>query len=85
MNHLHVHLINNLKLRRGLGFKLHSAEMLLRSFIRFAEAKRVRFVTTKLALQWATQPANIKRVQSGSRLATVRRFAEYLSTVDPRT
>ena len=40
MNHLHVHLINYLKLRRGLGFKLHSAEMLLRSFIRFAEAKR---------------------------------------------
>ena len=59
--------------------------MSLRSFIRFAEAKRVRFVTTKLALQWATQPPNAKRVQSGSRLATVRRFAEYLSTVDPRT
>ena len=85
MNHLHVHLTNYLKLRRGLGFKLHSAEMSLRSFIRFAEAKRVRFVTTKLALQWATQPPNAKRVQSGSRLATVRRFAEYLSTVDPRT
>ena len=59
--------------------------MLLRSFIRFAETKRSRFVTTKLALQWATQPPNAKRVQSGSRLATVRRFAEYLSTVDPRT
>ena len=85
MNHLHVHLVNYLKLRRGLGFKLHSAEMSLRSFIRFAEAKRAQFVTTKLALQWATQPTNIKRVQSGSRLATVRRFAEYLSTVDPRT
>ena len=85
MNHLHVHLTNYLKLRRGLGFKLHSAEMLLRSFIRFAEAKRARFVTTKLALQWATQPPNAKWVQSGSRLATVRRFAEYLSTVDPRT
>ena len=73
MNHLHVHLTNYLKLRRGLGFKLHSAGMSLRSFIRFAEAKRVRFVTTKLALQWATQPTNAKRVQSGSRLATVRR------------
>ena len=36
-------------------------------------------------MQWATQPPNAKRVQSGSRLATVRRFAEYLSTVDPRT
>lgn len=85
MNHLHVHLTNYLKLRRGLGFKLDGAEMLLRSFIRFAEAKRAPFVTTKLALKWATLPTNIKRVQSGSRLATVRRFAEYLSTVDPRT
>jgi len=59
--------------------------MLLSSFIRFAEEKRAPFITTKLALKWATLPTNIKRVQSGSRLATVRRFAEYLSTVDPRT
>ncbi len=49
MNPLSVHLANYLKLRRGLGFKLHSAEMLLRSFIRFAETKRVRFITTKLS------------------------------------
>jgi len=85
MNYLSVHLVNYLKLRRGLGFKLHSAEMLLRSFIRFAETKRARFITTKLALQWATQPPNIKQVQRGSRLAVVRRFAEYVSTVDQRT
>jgi integrase/recombinase XerD len=85
MNPLSVHLANYLKLRRGLGFKLHDAEKLLRSFIRFAETKRARFITIKLALQWATQPADIKRVQSGSRLAAVRRFAEYVSTVDQRT
>ena len=85
MNPLSVHLANYLKLRRGLGFKLHSAGMLLRSFIRFAETKRAQFVTTKLALQWATQPPNIQQVQRGSRLAVVRRFAEYMSTVEPRT
>jgi integrase len=85
MNHLHVHLANYLKLRRGLGFRLVSAEMLLRGFVRFAEAKRARFITTKLALQWATQRPNANRIRNGSRLATVRRFAEYLSTVDPRT
>lgn len=85
MNNLSVHLTNYLKLRRGLGFKLHSAGMLLRNFVRFAETKRARFITTKLALQWATQPPNIKRVQSGSRLGVVRRFAEYVSTLDPRT
>jgi hypothetical protein len=42
-----LHLANYLKLRRGLGFKLDSAEMLLRSFIRFVEAKRAPFVTTQ--------------------------------------
>jgi integrase/recombinase XerD len=85
MSNLSVHLKNYLKLRRGLGFKLHSAGMYLRNFVRFAEAKRARFITTKLALQWATQPPNTKPVQRGSRLSVVRRFAEYVSTVDPRT
>lgn len=85
MNNLSVHLKNYLKLRRGLGFKLHSVGMFLRNFVRFAEAKRARFITTKLALHWATRPPNIKPVQRGSRLAVVRRFAEYVSTVDPRT
>ena len=85
MSNLSVHLKNYLKLRRGLGFKLHSAGMYLRNFVRFAEAKRARFITTKLALRWATQPTNIKPVQKANRLGTVRRFAEYLSAVDPRT
>ena len=85
MSNLSVHLKNYLKLRRGLGFKLHGAGMYLRNFVRFAEAKRARFITTKLALQWATQPPNTKPVQRGSRLSVVRRFAEYVSTVDPRT
>ncbi len=85
MNNLSVHLKNYLKVRRGLGFKLHCAGMSLRNFVRFTEAKRARFITTKLALQWATQPPNIKPAQRGSRLGVVRRFAEYVSTVDPRT
>jgi integrase/recombinase XerD len=85
MNHLHVHLANYLKLRRGLGFKLVSAAMQLRGFVRFAETKPAQFITTKLALEWATQGSNANRNQNGSRLATVRRFAEYLRTIDPRT
>lgn len=85
MSHLSVHLKNYLKLRRGLGFKLHCAGMALGNFVRFAESKRARFITTKLALQWATRPPNIKPVQRANRLAVVRRFAEYVSTVDPRT
>jgi integrase len=85
MSNLNVHLRNYLKLRRGLGFQLHSPAILLRSFVRFAETKRARFITTKLALHWAGQPPNVKTVQRASRLGVVRRFAEYVSTVDPRT
>jgi integrase/recombinase XerD len=85
MSHLRFHLKSYLKLRRGLGFKMHNAAMFLRNFVRFAEAKRSRFITTKLALQWASQPQNIQTVQRAYRLGIVRRFAEYVSTVDPRT
>src|SRR3989442_11155002 len=85
MSHLSVHLKNYLKLRRGLGFKLRCAGMSLRNFVCFAETKRAPFITTKLALQWATHPANIKPVQRANRLSVVRRFAEYMSTVDQRT
>lgn len=85
MSNLSVHLKNYLKLRRRLGFQLRCPAILLRSFVRFAETKRARFITTKLALRWASQPPNIKTVQRASRLGVVRRFAEYVSTLDPRT
>lgn len=85
MNNLSVHLKNYLKLRRGLGFQLRCPAILLRSFVRFVETKRARFITTKLALRWAGLPPKIKTVHRASRLAVVRRFAEYVSTVDPRT
>ena len=55
MKTLAVHLDNYLKLRRQLGFKLRVGGILLRNFVRFAEKQRTSFVTTKLALRWATQ------------------------------
>lgn len=85
MSNLNVHLKNYLNLRRGLGFKMHGAGMFLRNFVRFAEDKKARFITTKLALQWASQPRNIQTVQRATRLGMVRRFAEYVCTIDPRT
>ncbi len=85
MKTLAVHLDNYLKLRRQLGFKLRVGGILLRNFVRFAEKQRTSFVTTKLALRWATQPVELQPVQKANRLGVVRRFAEYLSTLDPRT
>ena len=85
MNTLRSHLDNYLKLRRQLGFKLHVAGILLNGFVRFAERQRASVVTSKLALRWATQPRHIQQVQKANRLGVVRRFAIYLSAVDPRT
>ncbi len=85
MSKLSVHLDNYLKLRRQLGFKLRCEANLLHNFLRFAEGKRARFITTKLALQWAVSPVNIKPARRATRLGVVRRFAKYVSSMDPRT
>jgi len=85
MSTLATHLEEYLRLRRQLGFKLHVPGILLPSFVCFAERNRASFITTKLALQWATRPPNISQAQRANRLGIVRRFAEYLSAIDPRT
>lgn len=54
MNPLALHLDNYLKLRRQLGYKLRNSGYLLHRFVRFAQQKRANFITTKLALGWAT-------------------------------
>jgi hypothetical protein len=74
-----------LSLRRALGFELRRTEWALRRFVDFAEREGARWVTTDLALRWATLPAHVQAVERSRRLGDVRRFAEYLSTVDPRT
>ncbi len=85
MSRLDVHLKNYLALRRQLGFKLVMPGRLLRNFVRFAKRKRAGFITTNLALCWATHPRNIVPAQRANRLGMVRRFAAYLSAIDPRT
>ena len=85
MSTLTTRLEEYLRLRRQLGFKLRVPGILLPSFVRFARRRGASFITTKLALEWATQPANIGSPQRADRLGMVRRFAEYLSAFDPRT
>jgi integrase len=74
-----------LVLRRGLGFKLRDAGILLRKFVAFLKRRRVSYITTGLALAWATQPANVQPVHLAYRLSVVRAFARYRSATDPRT
>ena len=85
MKTLTAHWEDYLKLRRQLGFKLEVAGRLLRNLVRFAKQQRAAFITTKLALRWATQVPNLQPVQKANRLGMARRFAQYLSAIDPRT
>jgi integrase/recombinase XerD len=85
MKKLREHLQDYLTLRRKCGFKLRVQGGLLAQFVRFAEASRAAFVTTQLALEWATQPEEAQPAQWANRLGMVRGFAKYLSAVDPRS
>jgi len=85
MKSLATHLDAYLELRHQLGFKLRQAEGLLRRFVSFAREKRAPVLTTKLALEWATQPSDCQPSYWASRLGMVRGFAEYVSAIDPRT
>lgn len=74
-----------MELRHKLGFKLHLAGGLLHQFVRFAQAQQATFITSKLALAWATHPADCQPAQWAERLGMVRRFAQYVSGAEPRT
>ncbi len=85
MNALSRHLEEYLQLRQRLGFKLRRASRELHRFVRFAQREKASFVTTKVALAWATQPAGAQPSYWTARLSMVRQFADYLSAVDLRT
>jgi integrase/recombinase XerD len=74
-----------LALRRTLGFKLARVGHDLQQFVRFAECAGAEWVTTDLALRWATQPAKASPAHWARRLGIVRQFARYYSALDPRT
>ena len=74
-----------LAIRRALGVKLQLPGRLLQRFVDFADAAGATYITTDLALAWATQPANVQPAQWANRLGMVRRFAQHCSASDPRT
>ncbi len=80
-----THLEAYLELRHKLGFKLLQTEGLLRHFVRFAREQKASVLTTKLALEWATQPCDCHPSYWASRLGMVRCFAKYVGAFDPRT
>jgi integrase/recombinase XerD len=85
MNPLHKAVDDYLELRRGLGFKLREYGVCLRELVSFLENKRSFRITTKLALEFATQRENEKPVSWARRLMIVRGFASYRTGADPTT
>ncbi|HVI79186.1 MAG TPA: tyrosine-type recombinase/integrase, partial [Candidatus Acidoferrum sp.] len=74
-----------LSLRRGLGFKLKRHTRLLKEFVSFLEQADASQITSRLALQWATEPQHIQQAEWAARLSVVRGFARYWSATDPAT
>lgn len=73
-----------LALRRALGYKLEAHGRVLPQFVEFLEQRQAAAITTALALEWATEPANGGVVWWHQRLAIVRGFARYVQASDPR-
>jgi hypothetical protein len=62
MNTLSQAVDDYLELRRGLGFKLREYGVCLRELVSFLESKGSFRITSKLALEFATQRQNEKPV-----------------------
>ena len=71
--------------RRALGSQFRWPGSALRRFVDFLDHEGATFITTDLAVRWATEPAGVQRATRAARLSMVRRFAAWLSVFDPRT
>ena len=71
MSSLPTELDEYLAVRRALGYQLRLTGRLLKRFVEFAEPAHADYITTKLALTWATQPAHAQPAQWANRLAMV--------------
>ena len=74
-----------LSLRRRLGFKLEKEGRTLPKYVSFLGEHGKSYITTDLAVRWASNPPREgSPAQVGRRLSMVRLFAEYISATDPR-
>ena len=74
-----------LSLRRSVGFRFERHEIHLREFIGFLKERGARWITTQLALQFATRHADHGSKTQAARLSVAHGFATYMLGIDPRT
>jgi integrase len=72
-------------IRRSLGYQFYGQRLLLEDFVAFMEQADAPTVTIELAVRWARLPKDARPIWWARRLGTVRGFARYLTTIDPRT
>jgi integrase len=82
MSSLRDALADYLAVRRALGYKLDTAERLLRQFLDYLEARGEQRITIEHAVAWAILPGGHTGYHA-HRMQTVRRFARYLHAADP--
>jgi integrase len=70
--------------RRALGASFYEPALALGHFVDLLEREGAEFITTDLALRWATTPVLVERATWGRRLSQVRGFARWLSVIDSR-
>lgn len=85
MSPLHEALNEYVTIRRSLGYQFYGQRLLLEDFVAFMEQADAPTVTIELAVRWARMPKDTKPIWWARRLGTVRGFARYLTTIDPRT
>jgi len=85
MSPLQEALARYVEIRRALGTKLVEAAATLAQFVAFLEREGSPRITIALALRWAMAPEGVQRATWARRLSMVRRFATWLSVIDPQT
>jgi len=85
MSALHDALRQYIAVRRALGTQYKEPARTLGYFVDFLEREGADFITTELAVRWATEPALVQSATWDRRLTMVRGFAEWLSVTDART
>jgi len=82
---LHQAVDDYIAMRRSLGFKLREYGVCLHEFVSFLGANAAVRITSRLAMEYATQRQYEKPVSWARRLIVIRGFAQYRSGADPAT
>jgi len=85
MSTLQLAVDDYLALRRSLGFKLREYGVCLTEFVSYLQKHGAVHITSKLAVEYATQRQHEKPVSWSRRLAIIRGFARYRFGFDPKT